>query len=634
MVCNMVEILQEVMKNLPKDKISVAGFEGANIVLYTKDKDFFLNNDGAIKKIVDDIKKRVELRPDPSITLDAEKAEAEIKKIIPEEAKIGNILFDHQRSIVIVEAEKPGLAIGKQGIILREIKAKTLWVPLIRRTPAIKSKLIENTRAVLYQNNDYRKKFLDRTGHRIYDGWLRGKKEEWIRLTYLGSAREVGRSCILLQTPESRVLLDCGVNVASEEHAYPYLDAPEFKIDELDAVVLSHAHLDHSGFIPYLYKFGYKGPVYCTPPTRDVSALLQLDLVKIQRSEGKEPIYTSEEVREFVKHTITLNYEEVTDITPDVRITLYNAGHILGSSVVHLHIGNGLHNLVYSADSKFGKTQLLEPAVCTFPRLETLMLEATYGGKDNILPSRMECEKDLAETIKNTIKNKGKVLIPVLGVGRAQEVMLVVEGLIRNGEIESLPVYIDGMVWDVTAIHTAYPEFLNNFVRKQIFHKDANPFLSEIFRKVGSPKERKQLLEDEGVCIILATSGMLTGGPSVEYLKGLANNSKNTLIFVSYQGEGSLGRRIQRGEREIVFPHGNRQEVVEIKMNIHAIEGFSGHSDRIQLMSYVYKCSPKPKKVIINHGENSRCLDLASSIHKANRIETNAPRNLEAIRIR
>src|SRR3989344_3564727 len=630
----MNEILKEVMKFLPEDKISDAGFEGANIVLYTKDTDFFLNNNGIIKKIVDNIKKRVELRPDPSITLNAEKAEKEIRKLIPEEANIDQIIFDPQRSVAIIEAEKPGIAIGKQGSLLRDIKNATFWVPVVRRTPPLKSKITENIRAVLYQNSEYRRKFLNKVGHRIYDGWIRGKKSEWVRVTYLGAAREVGRSAIFLQTPESRILLDCGVNVASEENAYPYLEVPEFKIEELDAVIVSHAHLDHCGFIPYLYKFGYKGPVYCTPPTRDVMGLLQLDLIKIARGDGKEAIYTTDDIKEMMKHTITLDFEEVTDVTPDVRITFYPAGHILGSAMVHLHIGNGLHNLLYSADTKFGKSQLLDAAVTEFPRLETLMIEATYGGKDNIQPTRQECEAQFADIIKTTVKNGGKGLVPVLGGGRAQEVQLVVEEMIRMGELEKIPVYVDGMGWDVTAIHTAYPEYLNTFVRKQILHKDANPFLSDIFKRIGSQKERIEVLEEKGPGVILATSGMLTGGPSVEYFKALASGSMHSIIFVSYQGEGSLGRRVQRGEKEIIFTYGNKQEMHKVNMNVHTIEGLSGHSDRKQLMSFVHKCNPRPKKVIVNHGESSRCLDLASSIHKANRIETSAPRNLETIRIR
>ncbi|MFP4403059.1 MAG: beta-CASP ribonuclease aCPSF1 [Candidatus Woesearchaeota archaeon] len=626
-------IIKEILKQVPDGKISDAGFEGANIVLYTKDKEFLFNNDGIIKKIVNNIKKRVELRPDPSVTLDIEKAENEIKKIIPEDAGIAQILFDSQRSIVIIETEKPGVAIGKQGSLLREIKEKTMWVPIIRRTPPIRSMLIENIRNVIYQNSDYRRKFLNKIGHRIYDGWIRGKKQEWIRLTALGAGRQVGRSCFLLQTPESRILLDCGVDVANEDNAFPHLEAPEFKVDELDAVIVSHSHLDHCGFVPYLFKFGYKGPVYCTSPTRDIMSLLCLDYIKIMKSTGKEPIYSIDDVKEMVKHTITLEYDEVSDITPDVRITMHNAGHILGSSMVHMHIGNGLHNFLYTGDMKFGKTELLERAVSRFQRLETMMIESTYGGKNNNPISRKESESYFVKLIQDTIANNGKVLIPVLGVGRAQEVLVILDSLYRKDLLKDIPVYIDGMVWDVTAIHSAYPEYLNSYVRRLIFHQNQNPFLSENFKRVGSNKERKQVIEETGPCIVLATSGMLTGGPSVEYLKAFSESPKNMLIFSSYQGEGSLGKRIQRGERDIAFLNGNKQDIYTLKLNIESIDGFTGHSTRKELMNFVYKLNPKPRKIILQHGEQSRSIDLASSIYKSYRIETTVPRNLETIRL-
>src|SRR3989344_6026349 len=206
----MADILKEVIKLLPEGKISDAAFEGANIVLYTKDKDYFLDNKGTIKDAVKEFKKRVELRPDPSICLEMEKAEKIVKEIIPEEAGAHEFIFDPPRSQLIIHAEKPGLVIGKQGEILKEIRSKTLWVPLIKRLPPIRSKLIESIRSVLYENADYRKKFLDRCGHRIYDGWIRQKKQEWIRMSFLGASRQVGRSCFLLQTPESRILIDCG----------------------------------------------------------------------------------------------------------------------------------------------------------------------------------------------------------------------------------------------------------------------------------------------------------------------------------------------------------------------------------------------------------------------------------------
>ena len=627
------DILKEVLQDIPSGKISDACFEGANIVLYTKDKDFFFDNNGIIKEIVDKIKKRIELRPDPSVTMDKEKTEAIIKKILPEEAGLGNILFEDQRSIVTIEADKPGLAIGKQGSLLREVKEKTLWIPIIKRKPAIRSKLIENIRAVLYQHSDYRRKFLDKIGHRIYDGWQREKRNEWIRISFLGAARQVGRSCLFLQTPESRILIDCGVNVASEDEAYPLLEAPEFNIQQLDAVIVSHSHLDHCGFVPWLFKMGYRGPVYCTAPTRDVGALLTLDYVKIMKNEGREELYNQDDIKEMVKHTVTLEYDEVTDVTPDVRITLYNAGHILGSAMIHMHVGNGLHNILYTGDLKFARTYLLDAAVTEFPRLETLIIESTYGGKDNIMPPAKDEDNDLKELIKRTVERGGKILMPVLGSGRAQEVMIMIERMVKTGELNEIPVFIDGMVWDISAIHTAYPEFMNTIVRKNIFHHDSNPFLSSIFKEVGSQKERMQIVEESGPCIILATSGMLVGGPSVEYLKHLAPSARNSLVFSCYQGEGSLGKRIREGETEVTFKEGNRKESVQIKMEVSKVE-ITGHSDRKELMAFVYRCNPKPKRAIVMHGENSRCLDLASSIHQMNRIETIAPRNLDALRIK
>lgn len=629
----MADILKEIIKTLPEGKISDAAFEAANIVLYTKDKNYFLDNKGTIRDAVKEFKKRIELRPDPSMCMEMEKAEKEIKKIIPKEAGVQEFIFDPPRSQVIIHAEKPGIVIGKQGDLLREIRAKTLWVPLIKRVPPIRSKLIESIRSVLYENADYRKNFLDKTGHRIYDGWLREKKHEWVRISFLGAARQVGRTCLLLQTPESRIILDCGIDPSTDgPETYPYLDAPEFNISEIDAVIVTHSHLDHSGLVPYLFRYGYKGPVYCTLPTRDVMSLLQLDMIKIQRNEGKEPIYTSEEVRDMVLHTICVGFDEVTDITPDVRITFYNSGHILGGSLVHMNIGNGLHNIVFTGDLKYGRTNVLEAANTQFPRVETLIMESTYGGKENVM-NELEADEYMVDVVKKTFKRGGKVLMPVLGSGRAQEVMIIVERLMREGKIPQAPVYLDGMLWDVTAIHTAYPEFLNRNIRQQIFHKENNPFLSSIFKRVGSPKERKQIILEEGPCLILATSGMLQGGPSVEYLKNLCEGQKHSLIFSCYQPPGSLGYRIRGGETEMVVRESGKQQVLKVKMEVHKVE-ITNHSDRKQLMNYVKRCNPQPRKVIIMHGESSRCLDLASSLHKQFRIETTAPKNLESIRIK
>ncbi len=365
----MTDILKNILNQLPK-VISSANFEGANIVIYTDDKEFFRNGETKIKEIVDQIKKRIELRADETILLSKEDAEKAIHEIVPQEAEITSIIFDVQRSTVVIEAKKPGMVIGKQGSILQEIKQKTLWFPQIQRSPSIPSKITENIRSVLYVNNNYRKKFLNSIGKKIYKEWSPEKIEEWVRISFLGGGRQVGRSCLLLHTPQSKILLDCGIDVASAgRDKFPYFDVAEFDINEIDAIIISHAHLDHSGLVPYIYKMGYKGPVYMTTPTRDIASLLALDFIGVAHKKATAPIFSSIDIKEMVKHSICLGFNEVTDITPDVRLTFYNSGHALGAAMVHLNIGNGLSNLLYAADMKFGRTRLLDEASTHFPRL-------------------------------------------------------------------------------------------------------------------------------------------------------------------------------------------------------------------------------------------------------------------------
>lgn len=629
----MADILKTILDELPPKVISNASFEGANIVVYTEDKDFFLTGEEKIREVVNKIKKRIELRAASKIVLKKDKTEQYIKKIIPKEAEINEIIFDEQRSIVIIEVKKPGMAIGKGGEILRDIKEKTLWIPQVRRSPSIKSKITEAIRQVLYVNDDYRKKFLNSIGKRIYKEWNPEKKEEWVRVTFLGAGRQVGRSCLLLQTPESKILLDCGIDIAgSSSDKFPYLNVPEFDIKELDAVIITHAHLDHSGLVPYLYKIGYRGPVYMTAPTRDIAALLALDFIGVSYKKAESPLFKIVDIKQMVKHSIEINYNEVTDITPDVRLTFYNAGHTLGSAMVHLNVGNGLHNLIYTGDHKYAKTRVLDIAATNFPRLETFITEATYGAKQDVLPPRKDAEQILIDSINKTIKRKGKILVPILGVGRAQEIMMIVKYAYDNNLIPKVPIYVDGLVWDVTAIHTAYPEFLSPNLKTQIF-QDKNPFSDDIFNRVGSAKERKEVIEG-GPCIILATSGMLVGGASLEYFRELCDNRYNSIVFVSYQGQGSLGRQVVEGIKEVHFSADGKEEHAKVDMEILKIDGLTGHSGRNEILNFINNLSPSPHRIIINHGEQSKCLDLASTLYKLHHVETTVPRNLETIRLK
>jgi hypothetical protein len=363
-------------------------------------------------------------------------------------------------------------------------------------------------------------------------------------------------------------------------------------------------------------------------------SLLQLDYIKVSFGEGRKSPYESSHIRDVVSHTIPLKYGETTDIAPDIRLTLQNAGHILGSAVSHFHIGDGLYNIAFSGDMKFERTWLFNATVNKFPRLETLVIESTYGGHHDIQPSRVEAANQLKNVVEQTLIRGGKVLVPVFAVGRSQEVMLVLEELMRTGKLPTVPVYLDGMIWEATAIHTAYPEYLNSQLRTQIFQMGQNPFLSEIFKRVDSADMREKICHDPDPSIVLATGGMMNGGPVLEYIKAWADNPKNTLVFVGYQAEGTLGRKIQKGYSELTMTDRGRPLNLQFKMDNETVDGFSGHSDRRQLINYVSTLEPKPERIIVCHGEEHKCSDLASALYKKFNIETRAPMNLETVRVK
>ncbi len=628
-------IKNEVKEKLPPTAlITKVDFQGTGVVLYAKNPSVLAQNGGEIKELARSIRKRVIVRPDPSVLTDPEKASEEIKKIVPKDAGITDINFDSNFGEVIIEANKPGMVIGKSGKTLNEIKLNVGWIPKVLRTPPIPSKIVDSIRHLLLKSSDERKDILRKVGKRLYRTKI-DRKDFWIRLAVFGGYREVGRTSMYLHTPESKVLIDCGINVAAGDNnnAFPSLNLPEFNLQELDAVVITHAHLDHCGFLPYLYYMGYEGPVFCTPPTRDLMFLLHWDYLDVIDKEGRNLPYQRKYIKEVVKHIIPLEYGEVTDIAPDIKLTMHNAGHILGSSIVHFHIGEGVYNLAYTGDLKFERSRLLEPASVRFPRLEALITESTYGGRKDTQPRRAEAGKVLRGIINETLNRGGKVLVPAFSVGRAQELMVALEDYMSRGKITKVPVFLDGMIWEATAIHTTYPEFLNRELRDQIFHKGKNPFTSDIFQKVLNVEMRKKVIGGDA-CIIISTSGMLTGGPVMEYLKNLGPDGRNSLVFVGYQAEGSLGRRIQKGWKEIPMSGNGKTDIVEMNMHVHTVDGFSGHSDRNQLINYIRCLNPKPDKLITCHGEESKCIELASSLYKIFRSESRAPQNFEIVRFK
>ena len=629
-----IEISQYILEHVPKEaEVTRIEYEGPMLAVYAKKPEILVEQSSVIADIVGIIRKRIVVRSDPSVRLPEKDAERIVQEIITPEAEITDISFDPSLGEIIIEAKKPGLVIGKNGVVLQEIIRQTKWRPRVLRSPPLRSKIVTHMRHYLHSESKEREMILRTVGERIFRP--RTYEVGDIRITALGGAQQVGRSAFLVQTRESSVLLDCGINPGSSKpfEGFPRLDSPEFEIESLDAVIISHAHLDHCGMVPFLYKYGYDGPVYCSAPTSSLMTLLQLDYLDVASKQGIIPPYDQKDVRECVLHTIPLRYGVVTDITPDMRLTLHNAGHILGSSIIHLHIGDGLHNIVYTGDYKYARTMLLEAAVAEFPRVETLITESTYGGPNDIMPSRMEAEERLASVINETLERKGKVLIPVPAVGRAQEIMLVIDGYMRRGMIREAPVFIEGMISEATAIHTAYPEYLGRDVRNSILHEGINPFQSDYFTVVEHPSVRQEIIDGEP-CIILATSGMLEGGPVIEYFKGLSEDAKNTIVFVSYQIEGTLGRRIQKGLTEVPMINSEgRMEVVKVKLQVESVEGFSGHSDRRQIINYVTRLKPRPERVIVCHGEKAKSLSIANLIQRKCRIQTLVPAIMETVKL-
>jgi KH/beta-lactamase-domain protein len=629
-----IEISQYILEHVPKEaEVTRIEYEGSTLAVYTKRPEILVEQSSVIANIVNVIRKRIVIRSDPSVRIQEVEAEKIARDIVPAEAEVTDINFDPSLGEIIIDAKKPGLVIGKNGAVLQEIIRQTKWRPHVLRSPPLKSKIVTHMRHYLHSESKERERVLRTIGERIF----RPKAFEVgdVRITALGGVQEVGRSAFLLQTRESNVLLDCGVNPGSSRpfEAFPRFDNPAFELESLDAVVISHSHLDHCGLVPFLYKYGYDGPVYCSAPTSNLMTLLQLDYLDVAGKQGTTPFYDQKDVRECVLHTLPLRYGVVTDIAPDVRLTLHNAGHILGSSMVHLHVGEGLHNVVYTGDYKYSRTMLLEAATTEFPRVETVITESTYGGPDDVMPSRVEAEERLTSIVNQTLERKGKVLIPVPAVGRAQEIMLILDGYMKRGLMKEAPVFIEGMISEATAIHTAFPEYLGREVRNSILHDGINPFQSDYFTIVEHPSVRQEIIEGQP-CIIMATSGMLEGGPVIEYFKSLADNENNTIVFVSYQIEGTMGRRVQKGLNEVMLMTAEgKMDVAKVRLRVDSIEGFSGHSDRRQIFNYVTHLRPKPERVVVCHGERAKCLSMANFIERRCEIRSFAPALMETFRL-
>lgn len=630
-------IYQALTEIIPPEKAKKIEYEGPFLCIYTDDVSLITGELGLIPKLAKTIKKKIIVRPIPEIRLEKEKTIEAIKKIVPESAGVDfeRITFDDLRGEVHIFAEEPSLVRGRGDLTLWELVNTIKWRVVLHRKPKIESNVIKTVEALSLKNLENNVAFLSEVGMRI--NRERVKDLGIITLTLLGAAKEVGRSSLLVSTETGNILLDAGLKPGMKSN---YEEFPAFHLlgdlDELECIILTHAHFDHCAALPFLFKYGYNGPVYMTEATKYLMTLIISDYLNIKQRSGEVLPYSYSDLNNLLAHTITLEYGEVVDVASNIKLTLYNAGHILGSSVVHLHFGEGYYNLVYTGDFKFDireKNRLLDPAFFNFKRNDTLIMEGTYGGQEDIMPPRSDAINSLLEMISSTLEKNGKVLMPMLAVGRAQEILLILYNALENDQLPKVPIFLEGMLHEASAIHLKFQEELSLEVRRKL--QEGNPFTSKYFEIIKDSSARKEVLE-AGPSIIIATSGMLTGGPALEYFRYLAEDERNAIIFTSYQAQGTLGRKVKEIEKgeEVYVPTEKGEVPVKVNLRRFSAEGFSGHSDRNQLLEYLRKLPARPRNVILVHGEPTKLLSLQYAIRNELKIPTFIPDLGETIRLR
>ena len=419
-----------------------------------------------------------------------------------------------------------------------------------------------------------------------------------MRLTFFGAAREVGRSCIMVEAGNTKVLLDSGVKLGEREE-YPIIKDDELK--DVDAILLSHAHLDHSGYLPHIYSTKFSGDFYTTKPTVELTNVLISDYMRISEPEN----VTKQGLKDMVGHAKMVEYREELRFK-DMSIRFIPAGHILGSAMIL--ISSGKEKLLYTGDVNPYQTKLFTGAEMKNLEADTLISESTYGGEKDAFKSERDIIKEMSASIKETINQGGKVIIPSFAVGRAQEVLLLLDDNINSGNIPKVPIYMDGMINKAMRIHRHNVIYCRKELQSRILMSEYDPFKSPNFVVVDKKSVRAKAISDDESCIIVTTSGMLSGGPVMTYLQKMAGNPLNKMILVGYQAEGTQGRDLQEGAREITI--NNSKVKVDMKVETYHL---SAHADRRGLEGIMGKVSGL-KSVFLVHGEKEKAESLREGI--------------------
>lgn len=446
-----------------------------------------------------------------------------------------------------------------------------------------------------------------------------------MKLKFCGAAGTTTGSQHLLEINGKRILLDCGLYQGHRKDAYEINCCfPHFDPTSVDVVVLSHAHIDHSGNLPNLAKKGFKGSIFATNATRDLCQIMLRDCARIQESDIEwlnkhrirkgldpvEPLYDEIDAEKCLRQFVTIGYERPIMISDGVELTFVDAGHILGSAQVILDVADRSDGrkkrFLFSGDVGRGNNEVLRDPVAVTD-VDFLLMESTYGGREHDMAPGIDDR--FADVIRQAVKRGGKILIPAFAVERTQQILFYLHDLLLKNQIPHIPVYVDSpLAVSATEIYRLHPDAFSEEVYHTLFEKQ-NPFGFEELTLVRSVKGSKELNDIEGVAIIISASGMCEAGRILHHLRNNIENPHTTILFVGYCAEGTLGRKIRDGAKAVNIL-GDR---FHVRADIETIDSFSGHADHSELLDYYARITGPKTHTWLVHGE----ADSAASLQLA-----------------
>lgn len=463
-----------------------------------------------------------------------------------------------------------------------------------------------------------------------------------MKFTFYGAAREVTGSTHLIETDHERILLDCGMHQGHRAQAAERNLHLPFDPGTITTALLSHSHIDHSGNLPTLVKNGYQGSIHCTPATRDLVNLMLRDSANIQEQDAQylnqkksrrglppvEPLYTIADAEHALKHIVSHGYDFGFELCPGVRTTFCDAGHILGSAISVLEVHNGATPVRIGYTGDLGRRQTLilrDPEVVQ--QLDYLIIESTYG--DRVHEPVEKSEEELAQIVHDTIARGGKVVIPAFAVERTQEVAYALHREIEKGTVPSVPSFVDSpLAINATDVYRVHPENLRDDLRKDIYSRD-DPFGFGRLHYTRSVEESKQINTVQGPAIIVSANGMAEAGRILHHLKHNIEDERSSIVFVGYQAENTLGRRLVDGAKQVkIFG-----DEFQVRAQVHSVSGFSAHADRNELLEWVAAAKSNLKGIFVVHGEEQAALSFAEALRGLGPFTVTVPEPNQTIQV-